>query len=155
MKRGGGGDIELPGGWYADIRELPGALQTCSHLFNSPRPCPHSRLGSCPPERHPITLSRVGHRHPNRFTSCSSQCAVGFFESGYLLVTVWALCADLCGRSGRQGSAGVQPEHLAVLGLQKKHPARTASLPSGFLGSMLCKPRSKAKNSLLVWSGAS
>ena len=39
-------------------------------------------------------------------------------------MTRFALCADLSLRAGRQGSAGVQPEHLAVLGLPSKHPTR-------------------------------
>ena len=38
------------------------ARRTGSHLFDSPRPCPQSRLGSRPPQRRPITSSRVGHR---------------------------------------------------------------------------------------------
>ena len=58
-----------PGGWYADIRELSGVLRTCSHLFNSPRPCPDSRLGSRPQLGRPITSSRVGHR-----TQSASPC---------------------------------------------------------------------------------
>lgn len=41
-----------------------------------------------------------------------------------LCVTVFKLCGELGARSGRQGAAGVQPEHLAVLGLQSKHPTR-------------------------------
>jgi len=38
------------------------ASQAGSPSFNSPRPCPHSRLGSRPASRRPITTSRVGHR---------------------------------------------------------------------------------------------
>ena len=41
----------------------PGRMpQAGSHLFDSPRPYPHSRLGSRPPGRRPITRTRVGHR---------------------------------------------------------------------------------------------
>ena len=38
-------------------------------------------------------------------------------ENGSLCVTRYKLCGELHVRLGRQGSAGVQPEHLAVLGL--------------------------------------
>jgi hypothetical protein len=65
-----------------------------------------------------------------------------------LFLTGLTLCADLSLRSGRQGSAGVQPEHLAVLGLQKKHPGPDGgNYRPGFLFGMPCKPRAKAKNS--------
>lgn len=47
-------------------------------------------------------------------------------ENGCLCVTVLEFCVELGARSGRQGAAGVQPEHLAVLGLREKHPARKA-----------------------------
>jgi hypothetical protein len=41
------------------------SLRTGSHGFDSPRPCPQSRLGSHLPKECPITSSRVGHRtHP-------------------------------------------------------------------------------------------
>jgi hypothetical protein len=53
----------LPGGWYADIRELPGGLlRAGSPGLDSPRPGPQSRLGSYPRREYPITTSRVGHR---------------------------------------------------------------------------------------------
>jgi hypothetical protein len=45
-------------------------------------------------------------------------------ENGSLCVTQFKVCGELGARSGRQGAAGVQPEHLAVLGLQSKHPTR-------------------------------
>jgi hypothetical protein len=45
-------------------------------------------------------------------------------ENGSLCVTQFKVCVELGARSGRQGAAGVQPEHLAVLGLQSKHPTR-------------------------------
>jgi hypothetical protein len=45
---------------FASCPEL--AQRTGSHLFDSPRPYPHSRLGSHPAKRRPITLTRVGHR---------------------------------------------------------------------------------------------
>ena len=47
-------------------------------------------------------------------------------ENGSLCVTVLQFCVELGARSGRQGAAGVQPEHLAVLGLRENHPARKA-----------------------------
>ena len=51
--------------------------RTGSHLFDSPRPCPHSRLGSRPPKRRPITRSRVGHRTQSASPLGSSVCHVG------------------------------------------------------------------------------
>lgn len=70
-------------------------------------------------------------------------------------VTQSQLCVELGARSGRQGAAGVQPEHLAVLGLQTKHPTRTGVSAVRVFVWMHCKPRSKAKNSLFLSSEAS
>jgi hypothetical protein len=61
------------------------------------------------------------------------------------VLTVLLLCADLSLRAGRQGSAGVQPEHLAVLGLHNSiRPGRGVSCDPGFLlGAMQAKVQSE------------
>jgi hypothetical protein len=65
-----GGDLSYPAVGMLIFASCPNvSIRTGSHLFNSPRPCPHSRLGSRPPKRRPITISRVGHR-THRFTTC-------------------------------------------------------------------------------------
>jgi len=57
------GDLSYPAVGMLIFASYPAVgSRAGSPSFNSPRPCPHSRLGSRPPKRRPITLSRVGHR---------------------------------------------------------------------------------------------
>ena len=71
------------------------ALRAGSHLFDSPRPCPQSRLGSRPPKRRPITSSRVGHRTQSASPLGSSQCHVGIM-SFWISVSRFDLIKRFC-----------------------------------------------------------
>lgn len=128
------------------------ASQAGSPSFNSPRPCPQSRLGSRPASRRPITTSRVGHRTQSLH-----------FMSALNVLLTGSLVPGVSGGLGRtyhhgQGDKALQECNLSTWPsldcVRASGPERSNCRP-GFSFGCLCNPRPKAKNSSILSSNAS